>query len=177
MELNENNWSLGEIANLPWTSTPFKKHGSTTYRHFYTSRFVCIREADEAHRGILLKVLGKVPSHKVMMIGGEPFCKDDGDEFGVGRSYSSFRFPSLDELVEALEILHEDKSLLQILEDASMHLDPDSTFWVRESSRSILLRKKPNYYDARQKRLCPASTDAPHYRLTMVYFDQGKLIL
>ena len=177
MESDTNTWKLGETANLPWTSKPFKKRGSTTYRHFYTSHYVCIREEDKGHRGILLKVLGKVPPRKIMMIGGEPFCKDDEDELLFGTSYASFRFPTLAELTDVLEILRNDKSLLQVLENASMHLDTDSTFWVRESSRNLLLQRKPNYYDASLGRLCPASADAPHLRLTMVYFYQGELIV
>lgn len=175
--LDEKNWKVGDIDVFPWTSTVFKKSGSTTYKHYYSSRFICIREADDEHRGILLKVLGKASPHEIMMVGGEPFCKDERDDLLNGKVYSSFRFPSLQELTEALAIVRENPKLLSLFEEASMHFNPESSFWVRETSRKHIFQKKPQFYDASTGTLSVSTDDTPHYRLTMLYFQNGELFL
>lgn len=137
MKPNENSWKVGEKTSFPWKSTVFKKNGTTIYKHFYSSSFICIREEDEGHRGILLKVIGRTSPKDIIMVGGEPFCKDEKDE---------------------------------------MHVNPQATFWVRESARSMLLMKKPQFYDVSTNKVGPATDSTPHYRLTLLYFHNGELI-
>ena len=176
MESKENQWKVGELVSFPWKSTVFKKSGSTIYKHFYSSRFICIREEDEGHRGILLKVLGRTSPRDIMMVGGEPFCKDERDDRLGGKTYSSFRFPSSEEVIDALEILRANPGLLAVFEKESMHLNLNATFWVRESARNFLLMKKPQYYGIHTGVVTKATGNVPHYRLTMVYFRNGELI-
>ena len=107
MESNKNNWTLGEIATLPRQEKPLKQSGSTTYVHYITSRYVCIREATDSQRGILVKVLGKFYSDQVGIVNGEPFSKDDRDELFVGHRYYSFPFPSAKDVKEVLDIIDE----------------------------------------------------------------------
>ena len=175
MESNENNWKVGEIVSFPWTSTTIKTRGKTFYKHFYGSRFICIQEAKEEHRGILVKVLGKTSPQDIIMVGGEPFCKDERDELITGKSYFSFRFPTFNDLTEVLAIIRENPKLMSVFDKAAMHFNPDSTFWVRESTRKLLL-KKPQIYDSHNGSLCIASDNTSHYRLTLLYFYKEKLI-
>ena len=177
MNPERNNWKVGDIEGFPWTSTIIKKRGSTTYKHYYNSRFVCIREADAEHRGILVKVLGKTSPRDIMMVGGEPFCKDERDDLFDGKVYSSFRFPTLQDLTEVLAIIRENPSLMSVFEEASMQFNTESTFWVREPAHKLLCRKKPQFYDASTDNLSVSSDDTAHYRLTMLYFQNGKLFV
>ncbi|MBO7067609.1 MAG: hypothetical protein J6W52_02870 [Bacteroidaceae bacterium] len=169
MEQNENNWKIGEEVSFPWTSTTLKTSGKTFYKHFYGSRFICIRPADEGKRGILIKVLGKTSPQDIMMVGGEPFCKDDRDELVTGKSYFSYRFPALSDLKEALAIIRENPKLLPIFDKAGMHLNPDSTFWIRESVRKILFRK-PQIYDSRTGSLFTTTDGTSPYRIALLFF-------
>jgi hypothetical protein len=132
MESNKNNWTLGEIATLPKQEKPLKQGGSKAYVHYITSRYICIREATEGQRGILVKVLGKVCGDQVGFVKGEPFCKDDHDELFAGHRYYSFPFPSAKDVREAIDIIRGDQELLQKFEAASMHINPNSTFWVSD---------------------------------------------
>ena len=149
--------------------------GSTTYRHFYSSRFICIREEDDGHPGILMKVLGRTSPHSIMTVGDEPFCKDERDDLLKGKAYSSFRFPTVEQLTEALAIIRENPELMSVFEESSMHFNPESSFWVRELTRKHLFQKKPQFYDASTGKLCTSSDEASHYRLTMLYFKNGNL--
>lgn len=176
METKENQWKVGELVSFPWKSTVFKKSGSTIYKHFYSSRFICIREEDAGHRGVLLKVLGRTSLKDILMVGGEPFCKDEREDRLSGKTYSSFRFPSSAEVMDALEILRANQGLLAIFDKESMHLNLNATFWVRESARNLLLMKKPQYYDTGTGLVTTASGSLAHYRLTMLYFRNGELI-
>ena len=175
MESNKSNWNLGEIANLPRTEKVLKQSGSTTYVHYIQSRYICIREATENQRGILLKVLGKPNSEHLRMVSGLPFCKDDREELFNGRRYFSFPFPSARDVQEVLEILKWNQSLVDQFEAASMHINPDSTFWVNDTTRNMLFQKKPQFLDARDAQLHPATDDANHYRLSIVHFFKGNL--
>lgn len=175
MESTKNSWHLGEIVNLSRTAKQFKTSGSTVYEQFVGSRYICISEATEDHRGILLKVLGKYPSEDIMMVGGQPFCKDDREELFEGKCYSSFPFPAVKDVQEVLEILRSNPSLIQIFEDAKMHINPKSKYWVSETERHLLGKKKPQCYDASSEQtVTPSKSEAP-YRLTMVYFNKGNL--
>ena len=176
MESNDNNWQVGEIAILPWTSNTFKTSGSQIYKHFFRSRFICIRESTDAQPGILVKVLDKTPLHRIMIQGGEPFCKDDVDDLFKGYAYSSFRFPTLDELTEVLNIIRSSPDLQQLFEKASMNIELNGEFWVRETTHKRLIQKKPQFYDVRAGILATASDDTPRNRLTIVYFHNGELI-
>ena len=72
MTSNENNWTLGEVANLP-RMDKMLKDGTTAYMQFIASRYICIREATDGQRGILVKVLGKSYSDQIKTIDGKPF--------------------------------------------------------------------------------------------------------
>ena len=176
MESTNNNWHLGEIVNLPRTTKPLKTGISTVYEWFIASRYICIREATDDHRGILVKVLGKYPPEDITTVGGHPFCKDERDELFEGKGYSSFPFPAVNDIQKVLEILRSNPSLIQTFEDAKMHVNPKSRFWVSETESRLLVKKKLQCYDANTEQLItPSKNDAP-YRLTVVYFYKENLI-
>jgi hypothetical protein len=174
MKPEKNNWTLGETANLPRVEKPFKK-GTTSYTHYVSSRYVCIREATSQQRGILLKVLGKAYSNQMKMVDGQPFGKDDYAEFFEGQCYFSYPFPSAEEVREVLDILRGKASLLEKLEAEKMHINTESRFWVRDVVRKAFLKKIPQVFSGHSEQLHPASDDEPYYRITMVYFDKGEL--
>ena len=175
MESTENSWHLGEIATLPRTEKLLKKSGSMVYERLIGSRYVCVREASEGQRGILVKVLGKFPPEHIMTVGGQPFSKDDREELFVGTRYFSYPFPAVKDIQEVLEILSSNPGLVQIFEGASMHINPKSKFWVNETGSHLLVMKKPQCYNARSEQICKPSKDDAPYRLTMVYFFKGNL--
>ena len=175
MDTTKNNWTLGEIANLPRQERQMKKSGTNSYSHYIGSRYICIREATDGQRGILMKVLGKTHSDRIIMANGQPFIKDDCDELFIGNSYFSYPFPRDKEVMEALDIIRNNQDLLQKFEEASMHVNPDSTFWVSDTTRNMLLRKKPQFLGGRDGQLYPARDDSEHYRVTFVYFYKGSL--
>ena len=176
MDSDDYKWKVGAFKNLPEVSRVFMKKGSTTYKHFYGSRFVCIREEDAEHPGILMKAIGLTSLHEIIVVGGESFCMDEGEDLLSGKVYSSFRFPTVEQLTEALAILRENPSLMTIFDDLIMPFDLNSTFWVREPVRNFLFQKKPQFYDARTGTLSSSSYKTLHNRLTMVYFRKGELI-
>ena len=177
MESNEHNWSLGEIATLQKMEKLLKKSGSTAYVHYISSRYICIREATDKQRGILVKVLGKPYGDQVGMVNGKPFCKDDHYELFDSHRYYSFPFPSARDVKEALDIIRENQDLLQKFEAASMHINPNSTFWVNNTTRNKFFIKKPQVLSGRDGQLYPADNDGQHYRLSIVYFFKGSLVL
>ena len=167
MELDKKDFTLGEIVSLPrQTSQINKKH-----EYLITSQYICIREATDGHqRGILLKVLGKAARKHIMMQGGKLFCKDDKYEGLYSDTYYSFRFPSVEELKEVLDILKKDETLLKIFEKAGVPINPNSTFWVSDTASRLFFLKEPQYYDASRGQLSATSDDETHYRLTIAYF-------
>ena len=175
MEPNKNNWNLGELVTLPKQERPLKSGAMTQYGHYIGSRYICIREESEGQRGILLKVLGKVYSDQIKIVDGEPFSKDEGDELFMGHSYLSYPYESLKDVKEVLDILRGNADLLQAFEKAKMHINPNSSYWVRETARNKFMLKIPQVYDSREDLLCTASDDTPYYRITMVYFYKGNL--
>lgn len=175
METTKNNWALGEIANLPHEEKLLRKSGSKHYSHFIDSRYICIRPATEGQRGILMKVLGKVNSDRIIMVNGTPFCKDEREELFVGVRYFGYTFPTANQVMEALNILRANPDLQQKFEEASMHFNPTSTFWVSDTTRNLLLRKKPQFLSGRDDQLYPARDDSEHYRVTFAYFYKGAL--
>ena len=170
MGKNEKNYHLGEIVTLPREETLLKKNGLQIYMRYTGSRYICIRQATDNQPGILVKVLGKLTPERIMMVNEEPFTKDDRAESFNGICYFSYPFPALTELKEILDIIRSNQSLLQIFEDASMHVNPKSKFWVNETASRLLVMKKPQCYDASTDDLCTASDHEAPYRLTMVYF-------
>ena len=173
--MNQTNWHKGEIVHVPRKSSEISS-GMKSYEHFISSRYVCIREEDGDQSGILLKVLGKITSDSIMLKGGEPFCKDDKEEAFSSDIYYSYRFPSEVELKEVLHMIRNDQCLIDKLEEASMHINPNSTFWVRDTARSVLLQKKLQYHDVPSGKLIAGSNDGEvHYRLTIAYFRKSQI--
>jgi hypothetical protein len=175
MGSNENNWHLGEIATLPRTERLLKESGSKLYERLIGSRYVCVREATERQRGILVKVLGKISPEHIEIVAGQPFTKDDREDTFTGIRYFSYSFPAVKDVREVVEILRSNPSLIQIFEDASMHINLKSKFWVNKTESRLLVRKKPQCYDASSKQIDKPSKDEAPYRLTMVYFNKEKL--
>ena len=175
MKSNTNNWELGEIVVLPRTTRQVKSGSFKSYERIIGSRYICIREATEGQYGILLKVLGRTPADFVMMVCGEPFCKDDSMELFDGVCYMSYSFPTLEDLKEVVEILNNNPSLLPKFDAASMHVNPKTTFWIRESAKR-LFTKKPQFYDVSTEKLGTSTDDPAPYRLSIVYFTQDQSI-
>ena len=176
METPEHKWSVGELVPLSWNERLLKKSGSTSYAELVNSRYICVREATDKQPGILVKVLGKVTRDQILLVSGTPFCKDDREELLVGMHYSSYRFPSVDELKEVLSIIRGDEELLVRFNKAGMHLNPNSTYWVRNTSNRYLFKKQAQYYDASTDMLYPATAEETlHYRLTIAYFDNKEV--
>ncbi len=171
MESDKKNWTLGEVALLSRQTSQINKK----YEYLMTSRYICIREATEGQRGILLKVLGKTAREDIIMQGGRPFCKDDKFEGLYSDTYYSFRFPSVEELKEVLDILKSDEALLKVFEEAGMHINPVSTFWVSDTASRLFFLKKPQYYDASLGQLVATSDNETHYRLTIAYFYKSQI--
>lgn len=174
MDTNKMNWTLGEVVRLTRQTLPINKK----YEYMMTSQYICIRESVGMQRGILLKVLGKTSREDIIMQGGKPFCKDDKFEGLYSDTYYSFRFPSVKELKEVLDILRKDEPLLKRFEAAHMHINPHSNFWVRNTASRFFFFKEPQYYNAQLNQLFAATTtgDDEHYRLTIVYFHNSQLI-
>ena len=176
MDSKENNWTVGETVTIKRMERPLKESGSTSYAQYISSRYICIREDNGEQRGILLKVLGKAYSDQIGMVNGQPFCQDDSEELFAGNRYSSYPFPSAKEVQEVLEILRDDKSLLQKFEAASMHINPNSTFWVNDTTHNMLLMRKPQILNGRDGQISSAGDDVNHYRISIVYFSKDSLI-
>ena len=167
-------WRLGDIVNVPRKSWEIKS-GMRSYEHFISSCYICIREGNGDQSGILIKVLGKISCDHIMLKGGEPFCKDDKEEGLRSDIYYSYRFPSENELKKVLHIIRNDQRLIDKLEEASMHINPNSTFWVRDTKRSFLIKKKLQYYDVPSGKLIAETGDGKvHYRLSIAYFHKSQ---
>lgn len=175
MEPITKNWKTGEIVKLQRSDKTLEKDGSTIYKEFVTSRYVCIREASNGKRGILVKVLGKTPARNLSIVDGVPFVKDDVDELFYSTIYFSFPFPKSIEVEEALSIISKNRELLNTFESISMHIDTEGTFWVRETTRNLLFMKQLQYFDAKSCLTCAAKENEAHYRLSIVYFYNSEL--
>jgi hypothetical protein len=175
MDSKDNHWTVGETVTIKRMEKLLKESGSTSYAQYISSRYICIREDSGEQHGILLKVLGKAYGDQIGMVSGQPFCKDDSEELFAGHHYCSYPFPSAKQVQEVLEILRNDKSLLQKFESASMHINPDSTFWINDTTRSMLLMKKLQILSGRDGQISPARDDVNHYRISIVYFTKDTL--
>lgn len=169
------NCKSGELISLPTEKKLLKKSGVVVYEHFIGSRYICVREASEARRGILVKVVGRVASDYIRMVGGKPFCVDKKDELFGGDYYSGYPIPTLYEVKEVLDILHDNPDLLSRFEESSMHVNPQSEFWVSDTASRFVLLKKAQYYHVKTDSLCKASDSVNPYRLSIVYFHNGQL--
>ena len=169
---NESNWKKGEAVHMAWKDSPLKKSGSKSYAYIiHNNKYICIRESQDNQRGILLKVVGDTASRHVMLVRGNPFCKDYSDLLIDGKRYCSYPFPRLSELKMVLSIIRSNPMLRLRLEEENMHIDPSATFWVSETKHDILLRKRPQYYAAQADRLFMANKKHDiHCRLSVVYF-------
>ena len=176
MNTTGNNWTLGEMANLKREEKGLKKGSTQSYIRYIASRYICIREATEGQQGILMKVLGKAYGDNVGIVNGEPFCKDDREELYSGVNYFSYPFPTASQVIEALNILKNNQTLLQKFEKAQMHVNPKSAFWVSDTKRSLFFKNNPQYLSGNDSQLYPADKDSEGYRITFVYFDKDHLI-
>jgi len=176
MAVEIRNWKVGETVKLSQKSSSVCESSITSYEHFVDSRYLCVREADGNTLGILVKVVGKMAYDNILMKGGEPFVKDLKTEGFKGDIYSSYRFPLVKDVKLVLDILQNNPQLVEKFEDASMHVNPRSAFWVRETIRGLFFRSKLQYYDARSGKLSiHAGDDEPRYRLAVVYFDKDRI--
>lgn len=176
MENNENNWKVGESVSVPKQSEKVKGGRLKSYHHYISSHYVCIREASDGQPGILLKVLGKIDSGKILMISDEPFVKDDKDESFTGDTYLSFRFPRTEELKTVLDILQNNPDLVPKFDKEMSRFHIDSSFWVREFARRFLIEKHLQFYDARTKTLVRSKNPFDvNYRVTIAYFDKTSI--
>ena len=172
---DEANWRLGELVNLGWDYKVIKKNGGNIYAYYAASHYICIREATNGQRGILVKVLGKMPKDCIMLVNGEPFCKDEREELFMGKRYYSYPFPTVNALKEVLDIISSDEVLRGRFEAESMKFNPASSFWVREAAGTFLKKKKPQYYNATSGQLCKDTDNTAHYRLSIAYFNKNEM--
>ena len=172
---NENNWRKGDVVVFPWKSRRFVREDSKSFHFYFSSTFVCIREADDKHRGILLRVLERTSKSDLLIVGNELYRKDERNNSVDRKRYYGFRFPSTKSLKTALEILRKEPELMSLLQQESMSFHLDSKFWVREPGRRLFFLKTPQYYDSRTDTLHCAEDGASYRRLTMVYFQKGNL--
>ncbi|UKK51401.1 hypothetical protein L6472_02070 [Prevotella sp. E13-17] len=176
MTANTNNWSLGEITVIPKLERFLKKSGRNTYNQYVNSRYMCIREESSNKCGILIKVLGKTTPRHIKIHKGEPFSKDEIEEQFYTTTLFSYPYPTMRKLDEVLNILRTSPKLVNLLEEASMHINLDSTFWVRDTKRTFLFQKKLQYLDGYTGELCLSSSNQPRYRVSIIYFFKGELI-
>ena len=168
MESQEKKDLIGTIVTLPRKEELLKKNITHSYVRQTGSRYICVREATDGQEGLFVKVLGKISKDYMMIVCGQPFVKDDRTEMFDGVCYYGYPFPTLEDLKEVLGIIWNNRSLLQQFEEASMHINPQSKFWVNETVNHMLVMKKLQYYDAASDSLLPAADTDIAYRLTIV---------
>ena len=169
------NWKVGEVVRLPESTSVIKQSLMDVYDHIIRSNYVCVREATEGQPGILVKVLGKFPAYNIDIVNGEPFCKDVREKLFECNHYSSFRFPLAKDLIEALALIRSNQELIKIFNKEGMHVNPDSTFWVRDTASRLFFLKEPQYYDANHGQLTATSDNEAHHRLTIAYFYKSNI--
>lgn len=176
METITTDWKTGEIVTLQRTEKKLKRSGSTAFKELISSRYICIREAKNGKRGILVKVMGITPAKYLNTVGGRPFVKDDVEHLFYDTNYFGFPFPKAIDVEEVLSIIRNNQELIKQFESISMHIDTEATFWVRETSRSLLFTKQLQYYDAKSNLTCSTKENDAHQRLSIVYFQNSELI-
>ena len=172
---NIQDWKVGDVVTLPRTRRTLKNGVSIAFEQFVESRYLCIREASHELRGILVRVLDRAYNGYAKIVKGQPCWNDDSVSTFYGVRYFCHPLPKANDLHEVLSIIRGNKNLLQQLEDAGMHIDVDSTFWVNDIIRQIFFFKKLQYLDGRDGRLCPATGNSSHNRISIVYFQNGEL--
>ena len=168
---NAGKWHLGDIIFVPRTTRVLKKSKKSVYKRIVDLQYICVREATENQCGILLRVLGKTKASSIETVCGEPFYADESFSLLEGMEYQGYSFPTTSQLTEVLGIVHDNPSLLSKFHAASMPFDPQSLFWVYDSSLSLGSLKNLQCYDATSGNLCKAPTGVSPIRLTMVYFN------
>ena len=163
MKSNTNNWHLGEIVSPPRTTSLLKQSNKNVYNRLIDLQYICVREATENKCGILVRVLGKTKAERIMSVCGQPFCNDDKFQLFEGQAFSSYSFPTVGELMEVLNIIRSNPSLLSQFEAASMPFELNSLFWVNETTINFPFTKKPRCYDASTNSLCKAPKDVIKY--------------
>lgn len=171
------NWKKGEVVSLPRKTKTIKKCGVSSYSYIHSSRYVCIREATPTVPGILVKVMGRYARHDIKMVCGQPFCKDDNDELFASNSYLTFPFPTADELREALSVIHAEPDVMEGFHKASMHLNLQSKYWVRDTERHLLVVRKALCLDASTGVVAQPLPNEVPYRLALAFFDAENNIL
>ena len=63
----------------------------------------------------------------------------------------------------------------KLFEKAGMPINPDSTFWVRDTASRLFFLKEPQYYDASQGQIAATSDNETHHRLTIAYFYKSNI--
>jgi hypothetical protein len=165
-------WRVGQLVILGESTTLLKESGTKSYSSIVGSQYVCIREATDGQRGILVKGLGKIQREHVMLVNGEPFCKDERVDLFMGKRYIGYPFPTADELKEVLNIVRPDMNIQQELIDNGMFFNPNGTFWVSDTKSQFYgLKRNLQYYDSSTDSLSTAKTpDERHHRITIAYF-------
>ena len=176
MEPITSNWKTGDIVTLQRIDKMLKKNSTTAYKELVSSRYVCVHEASKGERGILVKVLGKIPARYLNIVDGKPFVKDDTEELFYDTNYYSFPFPKANEVEEVLSIIRNNPELKKQFESISMHINTEATFWVRETTRNLLFTKQLQYFDAKSCHTCKAIENKARYRLSIVYYYNSELV-
>ena len=176
MELSTTNLKVGETITLQRNEKVLKKSGNIIFKEFISSRYVCIRESANGQLGILVKVLGKIPATYLNIIDGKPYVKDDSEHLFYDTNYYSFPFPKAGQVEEALSIIRNNPELIKQFESISMHVNTEATFWVRETTRNLLLKRQLYYLDAKTTQTCTATENDVHYRLSIVYYYDSALV-
>lgn len=169
-------WETGEIVTLQHIDKMLKKNRTTAYKEFVSSRYICIRKASNGKPGILVKTLGKTPATFLNKVDGLPFVKDDVEQLFYDTNYYSFPFPKASEVEEVLTIIRNNQELLNQFESISMKINTESTFWVRETTHNLLYMRRLQFFDAKSCQTYTAKGNDAHYRLSIVYYDDSKLI-
>ena len=172
IDSNENGWRVGDRVEL-MRKTLLKKNGKNSFYYISDSHYICVREASEGQRGILVKILGKVFDKDIMVVDDEPFCMDVREDFITRFRCYSYPFPTVGELETVLEIIRGNQSLMDRFEEARMPVNPDSTFWVNDTSKPLIGKKKLQYYDASTDQVMKAADGTAHCRLTIEYFSKS----
>lgn len=176
MEPITTKWKTGDIVTLQCAEKTLITKGNSIYKEFVASRYVCIREASNGKRGILVKVIGKAPVISLEIVEDRPFAKDGVEQLLDDIIYYSYPFAKAMEIEEVLSIICHNPDLLNVFESISMHIDTEATFWVRETTRNMLFMKQLQYFDASQSLTCAAKENEAHYRLSIVYYYNSELV-
>lgn len=163
---------MGQTAALPLEEQAVKRSGGKEYRYMAQLRYICIREATAQRPGILLKTLGAVSARSILLLKGEPYCKDEKTEtFEGGAIYDCYRFPTADHLRKVLVIVRADEALQELLAEKKMPIDPSATFWVRDTQPVMFgLSRLLQYYDPASDGLVTYCWYERHQRITLAYF-------